>query len=655
MADEIDKDCIQIELEAESLSAGDEVTELDDEQHDALVNYLTHRLDKAHPRRVRRLSRYAKMDQRITTWMKLSPEDSARLQIEDDTGRSQALPMNMPILQAHIDDTVAFFCEVFAPLGGNFYAIPSDKDKSPSMEKLAKMMNRDTKINSYYTQLAFAMRQLCKYNISGMEVYWNPGDSRGVAAQTINGNVVESIDMYNVLWDESIEDVDMIAKKAEWVARPMVRGRLWFVQQALAGKIINADKILDVEPDKERFGSKYTLAKSSDESPYNVARWYRNPPAQTKMDTEGSDTKTAVGETMTGGVDWAGFGLGLADDTLVGINGHEVVRMYCWINPKQFNLLGEGDEQKDSLELWRFLLVDGKTICLAEKIKDAIEIPMYFGRVNRDNMRDAMRSISELQIPFQRFVSFLFNTHVEAIRGAIWGTKVYDPTVIDASGIKKGDVAGVLASKKPGADVRAAITELRNSNDSRTNIADAGSTMEFMKQLFPNQSLPAQIAGMDRAVNSQVSAVLQGTMRKMHMLIRVVDGDMMLPTRQAQYRNLAEYDEEAKQLADITEEDVADLLTSGLGQLNREAAASQLRDLIFAIIQNQEAMGTFDIAALFRAWSLLTNTGIDLGEFVKQQVQPAAVDPNAQVDQNGQPIQQPGATAAQPVPGAVAA
>lgn len=641
MEKELAEDCVRIEIEDDSISSIDGAVELSEEQHKKLLHYLTSRLDKSQTRRMRRLTRYAKMDQRVTTWMKLSPEDSVRLQVEDDTGRSQAIPMNLPILQSHIDDTVSFFCEVFAPLGGNFYAVPSDKEKSPQLEELASMMNRDTKINSYYSQLAFGMRQLCKFNINGFEVYWNPGNTKGVGGQTINGNVVEAIDVYNAMWDESVEDVCDIAKKAEWAARPMVRNRLWFMKQAMAGTIINADKVLGGDPDKERYGNTSLKTLPDETNAYNVAKWYRNPPGQTNMDADGSDSKTAQGDVTGSDINWDAFGLGLKEDTLVGIEGHEVVRMYCWINPNQFELVKEAgaDGRLDSIELWRFLIVDGTIICLAEPVKDATEIPMYFGRVNKDNMRDTMRSISELQVSFQRFISFLFNTHVEGTRGAIWGTKVYDPTAIDASGLKKGDVAGLLASKVPGRDVRTAIAELRSDNSStRTNLQDAATTMDFMKTIFPNQSLPSQIASMDRAVSSQVSAVMQGTMRKMHMLVRIIDADQMLATRQEQYRNLAANDEEAKKLNGINEEDVADLLSSGLGQLNREAAAAQLHDLIFAIIQNQEAMATFDLAALFRAWSLLTNTGIDLGEYVKQQA-PAPTDPNAT---------QPGAAPADP-------
>jgi hypothetical protein len=182
--------------------------------------------------------------------------------------------------------------------------------------------------------------------------------------------------------------------------------------------------------------------------------------------------------------------------------------------------------------------------------------------------------------------------------------------------------------------------DLQNKLDTRDNIADAASFMEFMKQFFPNQSLPAQIAGMDRAVSSQVSAVLQGAMRKMHMLGRLVDSDVMLPSRQAQYRNIARFDPDKAAFASITEEDVAALLSSGIGQINRQAAAEQVREVIFALIQNPDSSARFDLPGLFAYWSVLLDTGTNLGAFVLPQQ--AAAAPPAQGDSGAAGGVQPG-------------
>jgi hypothetical protein len=608
-----------------------ESVELSDESHDKLLNYLLARLSASASKRLRRISRYARIDQSVVTWMMMSPEDTKRDIKEDNTGRSQALPMTIPLIQSHVDDTVAFFAEIFAPIGGNFYSMPGKPDKTGAIQALTDEMNQDTLINNYYAHVTQAMRQLCKYNIGGFDVYWSDGDKDGVGQERLSGNVCEAIDMYNYDYDPSVDDVEKIRTDAEWSARFRVRNKLWLLRQASNGQLINIDKVLN-HKDSGR-------GTSTDTYGLGQARYYRNPPAQTKMSVDGNDTPTADEQ---GGINWAAFNLGLAEDSFVDIPGHEITKMYCWINPNQFGL---AEDNIDSLQLWCFLICDAKWIIKAQPIPNAKEIPNYVGRVNKDNMREAMRAIAEYIRPFQRFISFLVNTHVEATRGAIWGVKVYDPTAIDVSSIQNGETSGLLPlnAGASGRDVRTVMQDLRNQLDTQGNVEQVGTFLELVKQFFPNQSLPMQIAGMDRAVTSQVSAVLQGAMRKMHMLARLIDSDIMLPSRQQQYRNIAEFSPGKQNFQGITEDDVAQLLASGLGQINREAAAEQIRSLIFTLLQNPDTMQIIDIAKLFNFWSILMNVGTNLGDFVKAQptgpVDGQTVDPNAGV-QAGAPSPQ---------------
>src|SRR5690606_21281958 len=89
------------------------------------------------------------------------------------------------------------------------------------------------------------------------------------------------------------------------------------------------------------------------------------------------------------------------------------------------------------------------------------------------------------------------------------------------------------------------------------------------------------------------------------------------PLRLQAYRNLAAFDSEG--LTDLTEETVAKVLQSGLGQLNKEAVVEELKELIFAIMQNQEAAQNFDLSAMFTYLGQMLNSPVDLGDFVRQQ------------------------------------
>src|SRR5690606_23380165 len=127
-------------------------------------------------------------------------------------------------------------------------------------------------------------------------------------------------------------------------------------------------------------------------------------------------------------------------------------------------------------------------------------LPIYLSYLNLDDMLGANRSIAELLAGFQTFSSFLLNAHVQGARSSIWGLKGYDPDMFDIGDLENSEgVAGYLASKQPGRDVRTGLTELKGTFDGSKTMEQVGGIMQLMQSLFPAQALPSQVAGLDRA------------------------------------------------------------------------------------------------------------------------------------------------------------
>lgn len=588
---------------------------LSDEKHTRLLNYLLSRLSSANQNRGIRLRRYANIDRAVSTWQKLSAADAKRQAEESETGRSQAIPANLPIIASHLEDTVSFFSEVFAPQRRNFFIAPEDENPEAAQE-LAKKMNRDTKSRGYYAEVCKGLRALCKYNIGGVAVRWEEGGGQGELSQP--GNRIESIDMYNYLWDPTVKDPSRIHTDAEFAARISEKNQLWAIRAGLNGALARINKVIGVN---ERNPSDRTNDQSK------AARFFKNPPTNVGLTFDGTESGEA-GKKM----DWDAYGAGIGSDMGEPIKGLEVIEMYCWLNPFEFDLesesaddSGEG-EKKQSLNLYRFVIIDAKNICSAVKIEGTqnsdgqitVHIPHYLAFMTQDDMKEAQRSVSEMIRPFQRFSSFLMNIYMAGARKNIWGMKGVDPTMFDTSSLDQGDVAGVLKSKVPGRDVRTGMMTLDSSTGTEQAMGMLQQVLAVMKELYPSQALPSQIAGMDRAIKSQVSAVLQGSQRRMHMMARILDSSLFGPMRLQCYRNLAAGDGEG--LNGITEEAVATILGSGLHSLNAEASAELLKEIIFAVIQNQEGMQYFDVPKLFQLWSLLMNLPFDLSSAVRQQI-----------------------------------
>jgi hypothetical protein len=134
--------------------------------------------------------------------------------------------------------------------------------------------------------------------------------------------------------------------------------------------------------------------------------------------------------------------------------------------------------------------------------------------------------------------------------------------------------------------------------------------------------MPAAVAGIDRAVKSQVNTVVQGATRSMRTLLRTLDSSLMLPTRMGGYRNLKRNDPVG--IEELTDEDVAKLMGSGIESMEAERVSEILWQLMYAIIQNQEAMQVFNVPLILTYLGRVGNLSVDLGSFARQPPPPLA-------------------------------
>jgi len=594
--------------------------------HDDLLAYLKARLSSDSNRSMR-TQRYARIDQMISTWQKLSQEDTKRAQKQESTGKAQALPMNMPLAHTHIDDMTAFFTEVYYPSTGAYGSAEAIPDAQKSMTQVVEKMNNDAADTQYYVSLSRAIRSLLKYNVGGFILRWEAveHDSSSDAAEAPTRNNAQPIDMYNALWDPSVKDVKDIRRKAEWAATVTVENRMEIIRRTQAGDYAGTMCALKSQDDVLAGGNSY-------------GNYYKYPPAETNIDSK--DGETANGST----VDWVAYGATLGEGRTEIKGGYEVVKMYCWLNPAQFGLSWQQlTYESDGYYLWEFHILAGERIVYAQPVNEASDalkdqtalvIPWYIGYLNYDDMLSASRSIAELLGPFQSFTSFLMNAHVQGARASIWGIKAYDSTMFDLSSLEANDgVAGYVASKMPGRDVRTGLQEIKGTYDGSKTMDQVGAMMQLVSQFFPAQSMPSQIAQMDRAVQSQVAAVLQGVSRRLQLLVKTADQMIFNPLRFDQYRKLIQ--EQKVTVTNVTDGQARKILGSGLAQLNQEILEQAVRQMMMSIMQNQNLVQQYDMSILFDFWASLLKIPVDSTKFQLRQ------NPNPPMPPGGAPQPEP--------------
>ena len=593
-----------------------QINNKEERQHQDLLHYVYPRVTDACADRELRLRRFASIDRAVSTWQKLSQEDAERQMHEEHTGRMAGLPVNLPLLATSLDDTSAFFSEIFAPQSRDFFTVPDGTDKSSAIWKLAQDMNRDTRFTDYYAQVARAVRGLLKYNTSGFHVEWLNATEVAMAK-----NRFRAVDMYNTLWDSAVYNPADVSTQAEWAAEFKVMTR-----RSLVTGVLNRGFQQDrVERALAAAGSSYG-GFTNNLTDASFRRLFVRPPNHVGISMDGQDSRS--GASGNGNqVDWGSFGLGSASSGVsYGVPRHafENHTVWIWLDPREFGLVkGDGDTSiARAYELWKLEIVEGIVIAATpavppgEQEEDDETIPLYLAPYTDDDMGEAQRSVMEYMRGFQRFSSFLMNIWVLASRKSVYGVTYYDKDILNPAKIKQGDVAGYVALEMSGRDIRTGLWKDTNSAAVNNVIEMLTNSLNMVQQFFPNQALPSQVAGIDRAVKDQVSAVLAGGQARLRMQTRVIDANLFLPVRKQAVRNRLRGEPEG--FKGLQEEEISTLLGGGLKSLSAERAAASFRELLQLIGVSQEILQITDLPKLLNAFSETLNLDIRLGDFFQQ-------------------------------------
>lgn len=606
--------------------------------HDDLLEYLRERLALGKSHRDSTLDRLVSVDKSVAGWLKHDEEDRKRLKSKDETGVPIAVKMNLPVSFIHIDDMMTYFAETFAPSRGMFYHTGDPAEVTEATQIITKM-NNDAIYAGFYAQVLKGIYASLKYNTGGFVNEWSqdrgPKLDSGPDGELVideevkwQGNRLEAIDNYNFLPDPSVP-LPRLHKDGEFAATVTLRSHYWVKSRAAAGALFNCESL---------------LTKPTSQS---ACKYYRSPPQETEIT---SDTSRG-----TRAVDWVSI---LSDvPYLSQTDGYEEVTMWIRLNPTEWGLVpaGETAAARDRYELWRFKIMNDEFIVSAEWLNNAHgHIPCYLGHVNDDFIGSAQKSVAEILQPLQDFASFLMNLHVENSRSALYGTTFYDPTVVDYSKIPKGEVAArvPMEARGYGKDIRKAVYDVRSNIDTNQTISDLGGLMDMINQFFPTQALPSQIANIDRAVQSQVAAVQHGANRRQQKTARLLDDSIFSKIRYSMYYNILQYmPSDVEEITDyytgkpvkidlgkMRNTNLPFIIGQGLKAIDRQAVASMMQNIIFALIQAPQAAQGIDLLGLIDYWTSMIDVDIDMKQF---RVQPPEADGEAPAegqDAEGSPI-----------------
>lgn len=600
-----------------------------EKNHEKLLDYLRQRLEAGRIQRDDEISRLVTVDKAVAGWIQLDDGDRERARKQERTGTPAATKLNLPLTYVHLDDMMTYFAATFAPTRGMFYHT-GKKDEVADSTQIITIMNNHAIYAGYYREVLLGILSLLKYNSGGFYIGWSKDHGPKLVRDEQNedkleselkweGNKLEALDKYNFLCDPNVHPNKLYCE-GEFGARVKMVSHYWLQSRAARGGYFNCEQALTQGPD-------------------SASRvYYRSPPREAQFESNSSN-----------GTDWVAI---LGQTSSAGLsNGYEHTEIFVRLNPVDFGLIDGTAAQKNArrrYETWRFTIINNEWIIDATYMNNIHGfLPYFMGVINDDVMGSAQKSTAEILAPLQNFASFLINTHITSSRKNMWGLTIYDPSVIDLKEIPEGEVAARIPLKPAGygKNVNEAVWQPTSRNlDTSQTMQDLGGVMDVINQFFPTQSLPGQIASIDRAVTSQVAAVQQGVNRRQQKSARLIDDAIFRPLRFAMYYNIIQYQPDQSEVTDyytgkpvqidlnsLRNTDLPFIIGQGLKSVDRQTAAAEIQKVLFALIQAPQSAQGIDLLALMDYWTSMLDVDIDMTQFRLQQT-PAdgaapAVDP----------------------------
>jgi hypothetical protein len=586
--------------------------------HQKLLDYCLERLDMGKEVRDDQIQRYAQIDKDVMGWMRLNDTDKERRRKQVKNGIPQATLMNLPLVFVHMDDLVTYFVQTFAPNKGMFYQTGKPDEVKPA-QQVVTLMNNHAVYTGFFRQLGHTVWSLMKYNIGGFTASWEEDTGPDISTDADGGLVVgekvvwsgnrtEALDMYNTFLDPAVNPVD-VHIHGEWAAKAKMRSQYWLTSRVNRGQYFNAKRVMDKGETK------------------SACKYYRSPP-----------TEAMVQQNESGTSDWYTSLAGVAGEQEN--SGYELVELTIRLVPKMFEL-GESTDY----QLYRITILNAEAVIEATPLNNVHgHVPYYVGFHNDDLMARGQKSPAEILQPLQTLASHIMNIHIQSTRKRLFGLTIYNKKIVDFASLPEGEVCGFVPANPPGNeyDLRKAIYRDEQTADTENTMGNLESIMGLVNQFFPSQALPSQIAGIDRAVKNQVTAVQQGVNRRQQKAAMTFDVTCLRPLRFALYYNILQFQKPGEEITDfrgrpievnleeLRKTDLPFIIGMGLKAIDRQAAADRLQEIIFAAIQAPTVSQRIDLLGLIDYWTDMMDIDIDMRQFELQPPEATQVGPDGQ-------------------------
>ncbi len=569
--------------------------------HDKLLKHIESRLQFGNELRESQIERFEIIDREIAGYIRLDEDDRKR-ERDNILGKGPKVTDTvLPLTIAQLDEAVTFLLSVIAPDDGIYQAI-AVREKQEIAKAFANLMNKNAKQFGHYRHMARALFEMMKYNFGALTVEWRNVIGKRIASNAdgspkventvvASGNSVEVADVYNLIYDVSVNPVEL-SSKGEFFA-------LIDVKTPFRVKKMEADKqIFDID--------RFIKNVNSDLVYYEIRPTISN-------------DHSNRGQT-SGRTNWIEvLSAGTSQDVRVGI---EEITYYGWINPRDFGL-----SKADEFQIWRFTVMANKYIVLGEELNNAHGmLPINIGMPWEDGFDTQTKSYAEHLAPYQRFASFQLNVHQRSARKKLYGVTFYNSRILPA--LADADMQSAkIPFLPPGQDfdIRKAILQFTDGPDTQNTMQDIASMDDLMQKVLPTDMLK-QVASLERATQYQAAATVQGGNRRNLKIAKIINIQCFEGVRQMQMFNIFQFQQSVEMLdpnGQLTEINPAEFrdssiefdISDGLKGIDKLIIIEGFKDIINMMLQSQIAQDRIDIVAIIDYWTSLLGEKTDFTQF----------------------------------------
>lgn len=321
--------------------------------------------------------------------------------------------MELPVLQPNIDAAHAYLFSIFGSGTPIFGVVSESGDKTDEAKQMEAIIYENSTKTGWPRQMSVYLKSALKYNVAAMEVEWKvrkgfnfkTDTTKSFTHATVDksilraGNELKAYDMYNTIYDQSVSPAD-VHSNGDFVAK----FELLTVMQLhtlISDLQLNGGKVMNVHQG---------MWKST---PHR--NWYHTPKLLTQDVIQGTDWVAFVGNPSN----FTGTRFG---------TGYEVITYYRRIIPSMLDIKNVPDA--DSVQVWKFIEVNGYLI-YAERTSNAHNlIPVIFVQPVEDNLRHQSKGPGQTLLPFQNLSSALHRARLASAARAISDRGLYDPSRI---------------------------------------------------------------------------------------------------------------------------------------------------------------------------------------------------------------------------------